>query len=51
MLGSLGLGPGLLGFWESLGRWALTELLLMIELLHYLKDPKVWELWYIPYDG
>ena len=18
---------------------------------HYLKDPKIWELWYIPYDG
>ena len=27
------------------------ELLLMIEILHYLKDPKPWELWYIPYYG
>ena len=26
-------------------------LLLMIEILHYLKDPTLWELWYIPYDG
>ena len=26
-------------------------LLLMIEILHYLKDPKLWELWYIPYYG
>ena len=24
-------------------------LLLMIEILHCLKDPKLWELWYIPY--
>ena len=23
----------------------------MIEILHYLKDPKLWELWYIPYYG
>ena len=26
-------------------------LLLMIDILHYLKDPKLWELWYIPYFG
>ena len=26
-------------------------LLLMIKILHYLKDPKLWELWYIPYYG
>ena len=26
-------------------------LLLMIEVLQYLKDPKLWELWYIPYHG
>ena len=24
---------------------------LMIEILHYLKDPKPWELWHIPYHG
>ena len=24
---------------------------LMIEILHYLKDPELWELWYIPYMG
>ena len=23
----------------------------MIEILHYLKDPKLWELWYTPYYG
>ena len=23
----------------------------MIQILHYLKDPKLWELWYIPYYG
>ena len=23
----------------------------MIEILHYLKDPKLWELWYVPYYG
>ena len=22
--------------------------LMIIEILHYLKDPKPWELWYIP---
>ena len=29
----------------------LFLLLLMIEILHYLKDPKLWELWYIPCYG
>ena len=24
-------------------------LLLMIEILHFLKETKLWELWYIPY--
>ena len=23
----------------------------MIEILHYLKDPKLWELWYLPHYG
>ena len=23
----------------------------MDKILHYLKDPKLWELWYIPYKG
>ena len=27
------------------------SLLLMIEILHHLKDPKLWELWSIPYYG
>ena len=29
----------------------IMTILLMIEILHYLKDPKLWELWYIPYYG
>ena len=28
-----------------------TFLRLMDKILHYLKDPKLWELWYIPYYG
>ena len=24
---------------------------LMIDILHYLKDPKLWEFWYSPYTG
>ena len=32
-------------------RGQLLPLLLMIKILHYLKDPKLWELWYIPYYG
>ena len=28
-----------------------ASLLLMDKILHYLKDPKLWELWYIPYYG
>ena len=37
--------------------WAVTlesvplEVLLMIQILHDLKDPKLWEAWYIPSDG
>ena len=23
----------------------------MDNILHYLKDPKLWELWYVPYYG
>ena len=26
-------------------------ILLMIYILHYLKDPKLWKFWYIPYYG
>ena len=26
-------------------------LLLMMYILHHLKDPKLWKLWYIPYYG
>ena len=28
-----------------------TTLLLMDKILHDLKDSKLWELWYIPYNG
>ena len=28
-----------------------TLVRLMDKILHYLKDPKLWELWYIPYYG
>ena len=28
-----------------------TVVRLMDKILHYLKDPKLWELWYIPYNG
>ena len=27
------------------------QLLLMMKILHYLKDPKLWELWHIPSYG
>ena len=30
---------------------ALTMILLMDKILHDPKDPKLWELWYIPYYG
>ena len=29
----------------------IKELLLMDKILHDLKDSKLWELWYIPYNG
>ena len=35
-------------FW---GGGGLGGLLLMTEILHYSKGPKLWELWYIPYYG
>ena len=28
-----------------------TKLRLMVKILHDLKDPKLWELLYIPYNG
>ena len=28
-----------------------VSLLLMDEILHDLEDSKLWELWYIPYNG
>ena len=28
-----------------------AELLLMIYILHYLKGPRLWESWYISYNG
>ena len=35
---------------NCLKEWGLA-LLLMIEILHDLKYPKLWELWYLPYYG
>ena len=29
--------------------WKGTVVRWMVKILHYLKDPKLWELWYIPY--
>ena len=43
-----------LGFSSCSGFWLearVAAILLMIEILHYLKDPKLWELWYIRYYG
>ena len=38
---------------DQLSTWTLwfRIFLLMIFFLHYLKDPKLWDLWYIPYHG
>ena len=33
------------------GRKCGWDLRLMDKILHDLKDPKLWELWYIPYYG
>ena len=29
----------------------LPKVLLMLQILHYLEGPKLWEVWYIPYYG
>ena len=29
----------------------VSAILLMDKILHDPKDPKLWELWYIPYNG
>ena len=29
----------------------ITHSPIPVEILHYLQDPKLWELWYIPYYG
>ena len=36
---------------ERPNRKILRVLRLMDKILHYFKYPKLWELWYIPYDG
>ena len=42
-------------FWGSVSfgvfRFRISLLLLMDKILHDPKDPKLWELWYIPYNG
>ena len=40
-----------MGVSENLGVPYFGVLLLMVKILHYLKDPKPWELRYIPYYG
>ena len=37
------------GYWV-IDFW-VEELRLMDKILHDPKDPKLWELWYIPYNG
>ena len=39
-----------LGFREGIDQ-GCTVIRLMDKILHYFKDPKLWELWYIPYNG
>ena len=40
-----------LGFRAQFRPWGFAKLLLMDKILHDPKDPKLWELWYIPYNG
>ena len=37
--------------WRSRYVYIIRGIRLMIEIPHYLKDPKLWELWCIPYSG
>ena len=39
------------GVYSGVPKIERSKILLMIDILHYLKDPKLWELWYIPYYG
>ena len=47
--------PGFLGVGEVLGAFEVGGvsgvILLLDKILHYFKDPKLWELWYSPYNG
>ena len=45
---SLGVGRGVQ---KALNLTLKALLLLMAEILQYLKVPKLWKLWYIPYYG
>ena len=36
---------------QVLRMWDPNIMLLMIQILHYLKDPELLEFWYIPYHG
>ena len=40
-----------LGIWVSRNKHRGLRIRLMVKILHDLKDPKLWELWYIPYNG
>ena len=35
----------------GIGFWWYIVILLMIEILHYRRDLKLWELWYTHYHG
>ena len=40
-----------LDYYVTIACNVITTLRLMMEILHYLKDPKLWELWDIPHYG
>ena len=42
---------GFLGHSFEFLQGCIRVILLMILILHCLKDPKLWEFWYIPYYG
>ena len=51
MLGSTSLGTLHTGTSQNQRPRNSQKLLLIVQILHDLKEPKLWELWYIPYSG
>ena len=43
--------PGRKTYLWLVGNGRMVVILLMDKILHDLKDSKLWELWYIPYNG